>query len=335
MRRRPGRAAFTLIELLVVLAIIGLLVALLLPAVQAAREAARRTRCKNNLRQFGLALHNYEGTVGSFPPGSIVSDDGSTVYANGLVMLFPYFEQGNLGALYDPKLPWYFHSPDVARTTIPLFNCPSNSKTNPFDIPGFASFGVPVGVTFGSTDYVFCKGAGDAWCLPDLPPSVRGAFYTNRGTRIADILDGTSNTIAMGEGAGGNYWPLCRGAACTTPYSGAHGRVPASNPWITGGLGVSFLEDAGVLVSGIWGCTVERPNKFPVTDSYIDLAGMQDCRSTYEGGPHSTANFRSDHAGGVFFLLADGSVHFVPNGIDLTTYRRLSAVADGEPAQLP
>jgi prepilin-type N-terminal cleavage/methylation domain-containing protein len=334
-RHTSSEKGFTLVELLVVIAIVGILVAMLLPAVQAAREAARRTQCTNNLKQFGLALHSYESTHRSLPPGNIVSPDGSTVYANGLVMLFPYFEQANLASLYDPTQPWFMHASNVAKTAIPLFVCPSNSKPNPFTVTGFSAFGVPVGDTFGATDYVFCKGSGDANCMERLSPAERGAFFTNRGTRLAQILDGASNTIAMGEGAGGGRWLLCRGAGCTIPFNGVHGQVPATNPWITGGLGASFLESAGILVSGIWGCTVEPPNKSPVTDSFIDLAAIHDCRSSANGGPHSTANFRSDHSGGVFFLFADDSVHFIPERIDLLTYRRLSTIAEGLPAALP
>jgi hypothetical protein len=111
--------------------------------------------------------------------------------------------------------------------------------------------------------------------------------------------------------------------------------VAATNPWITGGLGISFLRDAGVLVGGIWGCTLERPNKSPVTDSFIDMAGIHDCRSSDHGGPHSSANFRSDHVGGVFFLFADSSVHFLSNHIDLPNYRRLSTVGGGEVTDAP
>src|SRR5262249_11105866 len=155
----------------------------------------------------------------------------------------------------------------------------------------------------------------DGWCMEVLDVAERGAFFCNRGVRLAEITDGTSNTIAMGEGAGGKQWLLCRGAGCTTPFPGVSGNIPASNPWISGGLGASFLQSAGVLFSGVWGCTLEHPNKFPVTDSFIDLGNIHDCRSSKNGGRHSTANFRSDHPSGVMFLFADGSVHFVMQNI--------------------
>src|SRR4029078_8237348 len=133
----------------------------------------------------------------------------------------------------------------------------------------YGSFGVLVGTSFAATDYVFCRGSGDSWCLPALPPDVRGAFYANRCVRLAEISDGTSNTIAMGEGAGGKRWLLCRGAGCTMAYRGPQGEVPARNGGIMGGLGAPALKSAGVLVSGNWGSTLERPNKRPVTDTFI------------------------------------------------------------------
>ena len=333
--RRSANRAFTLVELLVVIAIIGLLVALLLPAVQAAREAARRATCQSNFRQLGVALHNYESAHRTLPPGAIAAPDGSAVYSNGLVMLFPYFEQGNVEKLYDRTIPWPLQPASVAQTVIPILVCPSNAKENPFVIPGFSLFGIPAGDTFGATDYVFCKGATDAWCLPELPAHQRGAFYANRPLSFAAFTDGTSNSIAMGEAAGGTRWALCRGAGCTQPFNGINGKTYANNAWISGGLGAPFLANMGIVLSGVWGCTVEPPNKSPVTDNYIDLASTNDCRCSYEGGPHSTSNFRSDHTGGLYFLFADGSVRYVNQTTDLTNYRRLGTIAEGAPAEAP
>ncbi len=329
------RRGFSLIELLVVMAVVAVLVALLLPVVQQAREAARRTQCRNNLRQFGIALHSYESSHGCFPPGAIVSADGSTVYATANVMLLPYFEQANLAGLYDPQLPWYMQSPGVAQTVVPSFICPSSSKQNPFQMQGLASFGVPVGDLFGATDYVFCKGATDAWYLPGLPIAERGMFEFNFARRMAEIRDGSSNTMAMGEGAGGVRWPLCHGAGCTVPYSGQYGQVPATNAWMTGGLGISATMSAGILISGIWGCTIDRPNKSPVSDSFLETTQMYNPASSLNGGLHSTANFRSDHAGGMSFLFGDGAVHFVSQEIDLAAYRRLSTVSEGTVVEIP
>jgi prepilin-type processing-associated H-X9-DG protein len=95
------------------------------------------------------------------------------------------------------------------------------------------------------------------------------------------------------------------------------------------------MQSLGFLSGSIWGSTVERPNKCPVTDTYLDLPGIGDCRSSLNGGPHSTANFRSDHPGGVQFLFGDGSVHLLSETIDMDLYRRLSTIAEGTPATLP
>lgn len=256
------------------------------------------------------------------------------VYSNANTMLFPYFEQGNLNRLYDQRMPSFLAPPAVAKTVIPLFLCPSNSKPNLLDLPQFAPLDLPVGATYAVTDYVYCKGPNDAWCLPPskMPVQERGVFFWNSSTRIADIRDGSSNTAAMGEGAGGAQWPVCRGAGCTTPYPGPSGPTPATGLWFIGTPGNPLLESLGYITGSIWGSTVERPNKSPVTDSYADGPGNFDnCDCSVNGGPHSTANFRGDHPGGLQFLFSDGSVHFVQEAIDMQAYRRLSTIAEGVP----
>jgi type II secretory pathway pseudopilin PulG len=321
----------------VVIGIIGLLVALLLPAVQQAREAARRLHCANNLKQFGLALHNYHTAHRVFPPGSVADHTRLLIYANANTMLLPYFEQENLKHLYDQDKSFDQQSPSVAKTTIPLFLCPSTSEEEFLDVSQLAPLGMPVGTTLARTDYIFSKGPNDAWCMPaaKMPTCDRGMFYLSSAIRVADIRDGSSNTMAMGEGAGGSRWPLCRGAGCTTPYVGPSGPLPATNAWISGGLGHCFTESLGFITGSIWGSTIERPNKSPVTDSYSDVHQFDNCASSLNGGPHSTANFRSDHPAGVQFLFADGAVHFVGATIDMPLYRRLSTIAEGSPAVVP
>src|SRR5262245_8831879 len=131
MKRQKG---FTLVELLVVIAIIGVLVALLLPAIQAAREAARRSNCASNLKQFGIALHNYHDALKTFPPGGVVKtadEIAGDLYASPHTMLLPYFEEQGLKGLYNPNTHWQRQRPEVAAMVIPIYNCPSVSGANP------------------------------------------------------------------------------------------------------------------------------------------------------------------------------------------------------------
>ena len=121
-------------------------------SVQAARETARRVQCVNNLKQFGLALHNYHSIHKSFPPGVISSDNGFAVYASANTMLLPYFEQANLAGRYEVRKPFTAQSPETARTKIPIFSCPSNPEEGLFDIRQLASVGWRVGTTFATID---------------------------------------------------------------------------------------------------------------------------------------------------------------------------------------
>jgi prepilin-type N-terminal cleavage/methylation domain-containing protein/prepilin-type processing-associated H-X9-DG protein len=238
--------AFTLVELLVVIAIIGVLVALLLPAIQAAREAARRSSCTNNMKQFGIALQNYHDSLKTFPPGGVVNPVTtgiSKIYASAHCMLLPYFEETSLKGLYDNATHWAFQRPEIAMKVIPVFMCPSNGGDNPYTDPtltGVLAMFYPGNPwvtqwnsmngtnysqywSFGGTTYVFCKGVTDAWCAVQLTPSSpylppgppngpttaeRGMFDFLWAVPIRKITDGTANTIAVGEGAYGPSWPV-------------------------------------------------------------------------------------------------------------------------------
>ena len=179
-RRRPG---FTLIELLVVIAIIAVLIALLLPAVQQAREAARRSQCKNNMRQISLGLHNYESSITTFPPG-VLGTSGTSSTINPLTtwptQTLPYLEQAPLYQKYDFNVPFdHANNAPVVITSLPTFLCPSQPSS-----------GIVLNL-YGNNHY-----AGNAGTTPGAND---GVLYPLSVTRIRDIVDGTSMTISTGE----------------------------------------------------------------------------------------------------------------------------------------
>ncbi|AMV34160.1 hypothetical protein VN12_18670 [Pirellula sp. SH-Sr6A] len=208
--RGTPRAAFTLVELLVVIAIIGILVGLLLPAVQAAREAARRMQCSNNLKQIGLGLHNYESAHRRFPAGSWQSN-----FISPLVASLPHLEQTNNFQLWDFSLSYsHPNNRQVAAQTIPTYLCPS--MTLPRDVPM-----APANEVGGPSSYLLSEGSDDYMAPSD------GMFglhwpsfgYQNPQRTFGDIADGTSNTLFAGETVY-NYrdslWP----ATAPAPYAG-------------------------------------------------------------------------------------------------------------------
>ncbi|QDU42446.1 Type II secretion system protein G precursor [Symmachiella dynata] len=292
MQTRKSFKGFTLIELLVVIAIIAILIALLLPAVQQAREAARRTQCRNNLKQIGLALHNYHDTSLTFPPGTLFGDDDFGWAA----FILPGLDQGNLykqidfsndGEIVGEDKPILLQ-PGVTDTVLAVYTCPSSTlRTHsflrvgaraPFDLGGHAK-----------NDYSACLGSGGG--------SITGMFGkikdNNSPTRIRNVIDGTSNTICVGEGN-------TQAARDTDP---------------------STIND-----------TSSNAKDFPVWIGTND----QHQNVVKETQPTKPPNgaicddcFASQHTGGVFFLFADGSVHFISENIDGQTYSDLGDKADG------
>ncbi len=205
--------AFTLVELLVVIAIIGILVSLLLPAVQAAREAARRTQCTNNLKQIGIGFHNYHDTYKTFPPAYVIQPGGGGVHgapdpdtrdagpgwAWGTLLL-PFLEQGNLHDQFNDNLPcWDANNAAAAQTQLDLFLCPSATGSDrPMQVKDDAG---NVLATFPRSCYVASAGQEEPWlhAVDSYQGIADGPLYRNSRTRFADVKDGLSNTVFVGE----------------------------------------------------------------------------------------------------------------------------------------
>ena len=182
--RRSDRHAFTLVELLVVIAIIGILIALLLPAVQAAREAARRAQCTNNLKQVGLALHNYHDTHRSFPSGNVNSSA-----INAWALILPFLEQVNAYEKWDFRLNIdHANNVEAKKTTVDTYFCPSRAR----DVYPFVSGNNAMG------DYALSAGTSMVHYATPIS-NYKGMFNTNSSCRFRDITDGSSNTAAGGE----------------------------------------------------------------------------------------------------------------------------------------
>ncbi len=347
LRAKLQRRGFTLIELLVVIAIIAILIALLLPAVQQAREAARRTQCRNNLKQFGLAMHNYENSQRCFQRANYSSVTTSTTGWQGFaghVMLLPYMDQAPLYNQIDFTQAFWGGSNATAKATIiTALLCPSDFGWK------YGTYGNDGGTGGGGNNYAVSGGpsllmlgvtGGGVGGTPGTPIAFTdqiGVCNLFRNIKIADITDGTSNTIAasetiMGDGNSSTftlgdvvrgadipagfpntfanqsqlsaYHSICQGAVAT------HYGITGKN-WINGMPGQTFF------------CTLNPPNS-----SNYDCMECAGC-SWYDA--RSVINARSRHTGGVHCLLADGAVRFVGNNIDLNTWQRLGAISDGNP----
>jgi prepilin-type N-terminal cleavage/methylation domain-containing protein/prepilin-type processing-associated H-X9-DG protein len=305
-RRRPG---FTLIELLVVIAIIAVLIALLLPAVQQAREAARRSQCKNNLKQIALALHNYHDTFLVFPPGYVSTRPGistSTTWCNGnggqgwgstqgapwTALVLSFLEQGNLQQTLNFGVPWAAASNQMAPPNstliqpLKIWQCPSDEVFNeqPLNNSYWGCQGGPRVQTDGS----LTADCGNTGCSPmwERAHYVSGVLYGGSRVQMGHISDGTTNVFMVGESRYGD------------------------STW-----GMSAKQDSCTLPRNIAGAH-EQINLHPAP----------------QRGIFSTRGFSSYHTGGAHFAMCDGSVQFVSENINLATYQQLGKRNDKLPA---
>lgn len=305
MSRSPRRQGFTLVELLVVIAIIGVLVSLLLPAVQMAREAARRMSCSNNMRQVALASHNHHDTMGAFPYAALDKQPNETTssYYTGFIQLMPFIEADALARRWDAKLPRNstvdtdgdgFTNAILQQKKIPTYTCPSM---------------VPPTGTLGGTEnrgpcsYLFSAGTTDAtlyayWSSYGMtaPPLYNGAIIplhnivntpnspNTNPTGMRDIIDGTSNTFLLGET---DFAPK---GIPSTEYGGI---------WAYGYIGYCYGS------------------------TFLPFNNHKNTTTVYGA-------FRSQHPNGAQFAMCDGSVRFVAQNIDNVTYQAVSTRFGGE-----
>lgn len=336
LRRSPGRRSdtgFTLVELLVVIAIIGILVALLLPAVQAAREAARRTACTNNLKQIGLALHNYHDTFNAFPSAGLYPVGATGFSWSAQARLLPFIEQANLQNLINWSVP-YSGQPAVAGTKVPVYLCPSevNNRKRPDPQPTDPNF------THYPLNYAANMGT---WFVFD-PASQQGGFgllAPNVPTNMASVVDGTSNTLAFAEVKA--FQPYLRDGG--NP-AGLGVPMPV-DPLSVSGMGGSFKADSGHTewVDGRvhqTGFTATFPpnTKVPyITGGRTYDVDFNSSREgiTTTGTTYAVVTSRSYHPGGVNVGMTDGSVRFMPQTVDRLTWQALATRAGGEVINMP
>ncbi len=313
-----NKRGFTLVELLVVIAIIGVLIALLLPAVQAARESARRTNCVNNLKQLGLAMHNHESAKKEFPQGR----NQFPQVVSAPARLLAYVEQGGLEELVDSTgtLAVGGQNDTAAKNLVPLLVCPSDPRKG--QVPGSAYFG---------TNYVACNGTGttqdpSTGAVVYLTIANGNGVFAQKPTKIADILDGTSNTAAFSESLIGDGAPITVSPSHREQIRLVVVEVPGgSDPTAAAcdsGSGIWNPRRGEQWINGHFGNTLYNHYYTP------NPAGKWDCGN----GSHNKGltGSRSYHPGGVNLLLCDGAVRFVRDGVALGVWRNVSTRAGGE-----
>lgn len=314
------RRGFTLVELLVVIAIIGVMVGLLLPAVQSAREAARRMQCSNHLKQIGLALHSYEAAHRVFPPGFVSRVTGP--WSGGgndpvpevgpgwsfFAMILPQIEQSNLYDSINFHLPITSPANQPARSTrVKEFQCPSDAWNEAVTI-----WPTSIGLNdLAHTSYVGCLGGGDPANAPRYSAMYEqqpfnGIFHRNVGVRHAEITDGLSHTIGIGE----------------------RSSMFAPNGWA--GVIPTAQTVFSPRIAQLRGQKVGQTTRPAITMATVHVR---------TGGPNaptgSPGGFWGPHSGGCLFLLMDGSTHTIATSVDMAIYRAMAGRNDGIPVTLP
>jgi prepilin-type N-terminal cleavage/methylation domain-containing protein len=359
--RRPRhrqRGGFTLIELLVVIAIISVLVSLLLPAVQQAREAARRTQCKNNLKEIGLAFHNFESTYG-YMPSSLRPPIAGTVRFSVLTALLPYLDQSPIYNQYNQSINWSVGTNvPLVQTLLPVFECPSDPLAGALDgIPDIpanwaqnTAASTAYSPIYGISPLVYSSGF-TSLTQPALytdpatifsPPNlsyVAGFFpknstidlitglHTKQGKKFKDVTDGLSNTLAIAESAGrpgvfrkNQQWGTLPGDR----VNGGGWARPASDIMIYGEKadGSDLLGTVAINATNGRDIGPNDPTYAGATYPYTV--------SPYAFGVNGTSSPYAFHAGGAQFTLGDGSVRFINQNINFDTFLSLVTPAGGE-----
>lgn len=310
MSVRLRARGFTLIELLVVIAIIAVLIALLLPAVQQAREAARRSQCKNNLKQIGLALHNYHDSHGVLPPGTVWTSGANTGPRTGgyALHILPYIDQATVYNLVNygvSGILWYGGNNSAATgASMPALLCPSDGMGTGFAVNGsqrwFKSNYLGIFSGFRSGDIFSATADSDTTKL--------AVFGMNRGARIRDITDGTSNTMMVAE--------YLTGASSTEFRSFA---------WSDQSPGTQLFVQYTPNTTAADVCYDINPASWCTNNASLNLPATADTTVA-----NQTAAARSRHTGGVQVLMCDGAVRFVSNNIDLGTWRAIGTIRGSE-----